>query len=149
MNMTSLNPAQRYLLSHDFLPTRPVLAWLMGLCLALCVLLASLPLSGIGKIAAGLIHTCAVTSAGGVKCWGGSGYGQLGDNSTMDRPTAVDVTGLASGVAAIATGGYHSCALMSAGGVKCWGFNDRGQLGDNSTTDRLTAVDVSGLPSGA
>ena len=106
------------------------------------------PIEGVVMVAAGSDHTCALTSVGGVKCWGANSIGQLGDNSTTRRPTPVNVWGLASGVAAIATGSYHTCALTTNGGVKCWGYNAGGQLGDNSTTSRLTPVDVSGLASG-
>ncbi len=68
-----------------------------------------------------------------------------GDGGCLGEPVAgcCDVTALASG-------GYHNCVLMEdTGGVKCWGHNSKGQVGDGTTTSRLTPVDVSGLGSGA
>ncbi|MCU1497907.1 MAG: Poxvirus family protein, partial [Acidimicrobiales bacterium] len=105
--------------------------------------------SGVTAIAAGSNHSCALTSAGAVKCWGLNGSGQLGNNSTATSLVPVDVSGLSSGVTAIAAGGTHSCALTSAGAAKCWGSSNNGQLGNNSTgTQSLVPVDVSGLSSG-
>ena len=110
------------------------------------------PVSGlvgsVRSIAAGSNHTCALTDAGGVKCWGSNYDGKIGDGSTTDRLTPVDVSGLGSGVKAIAAGDSHTCALTDVGGVKCWGDNYEGQLGDGTTVNRLTPANVSGLSSG-
>jgi alpha-tubulin suppressor-like RCC1 family protein len=103
--------------------------------------------SGGAAVAAGYVHTCALATMGAVECWGENGFGQLGDGTTTNRPTPVGVVGLSSGIVAVATGGYHSCTLTSMGGVRCWGGNAYGQLGDGTTTRRSTPVDVSGLAS--
>lgn len=101
-----------------------------------------------GKIAAGAGHTCALTKAGGVKCWGFNESGQLGDGTTTDQHTPVAVSDLAGGVIALGAGSDHSCALRSSGGVTCWGWNELGQLGDGTKTDRHRPVEVSGLAGG-
>ena len=105
--------------------------------------------SGVVAISAGRFHTCAVTSGGTAKCWGANENGELGDGSNTERHAPVNVSGLASGVASIAAGYAHSCARTSGGGVKCWGSNSWGQLGDGSGSDSLVPVNVSGLASGA
>src|SRR5215831_11113321 len=96
-------------------------------------------------ISAGTYHSCAVTSTGGVKCWGANSTGELGDGTTMERHTPVDVVGLSAGVSSVVAAFGYSCALMTSGAVKCWGGNGSGSLGDGTTADRHTPVDVSGL----
>ena len=110
------------------------------------------PLTGVVAIAAGAGHTCALTDAGSVKCWGWNEFGQLGDGTSGDgdpntldnfSSTPVDVAGLPPGGATAVAGGlHHSCALVTGGGVKCWGLNFFGQLGDGTNTNSNTPVDV-------
>ena len=105
--------------------------------------LASAPAS----IGAGGSHTCAVLDTGAVQCWGANGSGQLGDGSTSDKIFPIDVTGLSTGVTDVSAGYGHTCALLTGGGVKCWGDGDYGQMGNGATADQTTPVDVTGLGS--
>jgi len=104
--------------------------------------------SGVKSIATSNSYTCAVTGSSGVKCWGTNDEGQLGDGTTIDRLVPTDVAGLTSGVDSVSTQNSHTCALTSTGGVKCWGNNENGQLGDGSTTERVLPTDVAGLATG-
>jgi alpha-tubulin suppressor-like RCC1 family protein len=114
--------------------------------------------SGVVDVSAGDFHTCAVLDTGVVKCWGLNRFGQVGKQSTDTcaaepcSDSAVDTAGITNAVA-IAAGGEQTCALTAGGGVKCWGTNYRGQLGngEGGTVDDLSAnpVDVVGLASGA
>jgi alpha-tubulin suppressor-like RCC1 family protein len=89
--------------------------------------------TGVRMIVAGGLSTCAVTAAGGAKCWGDNLYGELGDNTSRDAKTPTDVSSLLSGLAAIDVGEEHACALTDGGGVLCWGDNEYGQLGTGHT----------------
>ena len=98
---------------------------------------ALLPLEGVASIATGRAHTCALTTSGGVKCWGSNQYGQIGNGTTSGAyDTPVDVYGLTSGVVKIGAGRDHTCALQEGtGAVFCWGRNHLGQLGDGTAAD--------------
>ena len=94
-------------------------------------------------VAGGELHSCAITDQGGaLQCWGGNGLGQLGDNSTDQHEAPVGVNGLSSGIRAVDGGYDHSCAVTTGGGVKCWGNNSTGQLGNGYWTQSLVPVDV-------
>lgn len=87
-------------------------------------------------LALGVIHTCALTDAGEVFCWGSGQYGQLGHGAKVDigdnedpfsaGPVAVDDD---RAVVQIAAGAVHTCALLEDGAIKCWGYNFFGELG--------------------
>ena len=98
--------------------------------------------SGVAAISTGYYNTCALTTGGGARCWGNNDYGQIGDGTTAPRLTPTNVSGLGSGMAAISAGGNYTCALTTTGGLKCWGVNDNGQLGDNSLINRSVPVDI-------
>ncbi len=106
-------------------------------------------LSGVAAIAAGADHSLALKSDGSVWAWGANAFGQLGDNTKTSRSTPVQVlgpggTGTLSGVVAIAAGEDHSLAVKSDGSVWAWGYNVDGALGDNTTTNSSTPVQVLG-----
>ena len=101
------------------------------------------------EVAAAGDFSCALSDAGAVQCWGNNGNGTLGNGGSPNYSASpVAVSGLGSGVVAIAAGHNHACALTSAGGVVCWGRKDFGTLGDGSNNHSSTPVAVSGLSSG-
>jgi len=106
-------------------------------------------LTGVIAVAAGRQHSIALKSDGTVWAWGNNNYGQLGDNSTKERGKpvqvkSVDGKGNLLNVTSISVGacGDHTLALTKDGKVYAWGRNDQYQLGDNSSTDRKTPVQV-------
>ncbi len=98
-------------------------------------------------VTAGAFHTCALLGDGTVRCWGANDFGQLGNGSitvNSPTPTPVAVSGITTAVA-ISAGGWHTCALLGDGTVRCWGRNDFGQLGNGTTTLSPTPVAVTGI----
>jgi alpha-tubulin suppressor-like RCC1 family protein len=92
-------------------------------------------------VAPAMYHTCGLTTAAAVYCWGRNDYGQLGDGTTTSSSTPVPVRS-ALAFAAVTTGAYHSCAVTTAGAVHCWGDNVGGQLGNGTTTPSSIPVAV-------
>jgi alpha-tubulin suppressor-like RCC1 family protein len=95
-------------------------------------------------VAGSSVHSLALKSDGTVWAWGSNNYGELGDGTTFNRDTPVQVQNL-SGVTAVAGGASHSLALKSDGTVWAWGDNQQGQLGDGTTFNRHTPVPVQNL----
>lgn len=104
--------------------------------------------AGVIQISVGTAHSCAVTSGNGLKCWGNGSYGRLGDGTTSQRSTPVEVFPSGSGVIAVSLGDVSSCALFSGGSVKCWGRNSSGQLGTGDLVNALSPTVVPDLTSG-
>jgi hypothetical protein len=97
----------------------------------------TLPLASVvvTRMATGLEHTCAVTTATTVYCWGKNLSGQLGDGTTENRPLPTpvvdpdDPTGMLTGAVDVSAREAHTCVTMVDGTVSCWGFNGGGRLG--------------------
>ncbi|MEC8709193.1 MAG: putative Ig domain-containing protein, partial [Candidatus Thermoplasmatota archaeon] len=101
-------------------------------------------------------HSCAIKDDGTVRCWGSNGHGGLGIGSfggTAKSPQATNSLGVGRyaiditvGASAGNTAFGHSCALLDDGSVVCWGRNNKGQLGDNTTTNRNSPTPTVPLP---
>ncbi len=120
-------------------------------------------LTDVTQFDTGMFHSCAVgkyNGTAGLWCWGHNGrggrrtgstldanMGRLGnsDNADTTAPVAVDLSAAAAAgqtVKSLSTGGYYTCAVMSDDTVWCWGDNQAGQLGDNTTTSSKAPVKV-------
>ena len=96
-------------------------------------------------VTTGVIHSCGLAVSGAVYCWGDNGIGQLGDNSTIGKPTPVQALApVGVTFARVDAGFFHTCAVTPSGAAYCWGANSVGQLGDNTTVDKLVPTAVQG-----
>lgn len=96
-------------------------------------------------LTSGREHNCAVTTAGGALCWGLNSYGQLGNGTQTNSNIPTAISGLGNIVTQVATGAFHTCALLADSTVKCWGYNFNGQLGNGNGNNSTTPVSVRGL----
>lgn len=92
-------------------------------------------------IAVGAYHSLFVCADSTASTCGGNSYGQLGDGTTIDKSTPVQINGLTN-ITAVAGGGYYSLFLKSNGTVWACGYNNKGQLGDGTNIDKSTPVQV-------
>lgn len=105
-------------------------------------------LTGIVAIAAGATHSLALKNDGTLWSWGDNSFGQLGDGSTTQRNTPVQVAGL-TGIISIQTQGWlHSIALRNDSTIWAWGRNNLGQLGTGDTIQWHIPVQIASSPSG-
>lgn len=86
----------------------------------------------LGSPAVNATTNCSLGADAAVRCWGSNQHGELGTGSTdSESLLPVDVTDLTDAVS-LSAGYFHSCAAITDGSVKCWGYNEEGQLGDNA-----------------
>lgn len=98
--------------------------------------------SGVTQISVSESHGCAIVS-GGVQCWGSNLSGQLGDGSLIDRLTPAVAIPAGSGATRILVEqlGRYTCAIINSG-LKCWGNNEWGNLGNGTITDQTAPVTI-------
>jgi alpha-tubulin suppressor-like RCC1 family protein len=94
----------------------------------------------VSRVAAGNGFTCALLSTGKARCWGKAddgrlGYGNLNNIGDNELPSTAGDVNVGVGVIGIASGGSHTCALLSTGKVRCWGDGDYGKLGYGNTNN--------------
>lgn len=99
--------------------------------------------STVSGLVAGHEHSCGIAS-GQAHCWGANTFGQLGDGTTDDRSAPTPVQGLPGRPTQLAAGTVHTCARLVDGRVFCWGQNFSGQVGDGTTQNRASPVEVAG-----
>ncbi len=109
---------------------------------------AAVPVTGVGgvlRLSARNNAACALTTSENVACWGDNQFGQLAQKGVATSSVPLQVSGL-SEATAVGLGYRHTCAVLGPdGSVWCWGDNEFGQLGDGTTVDSDSPVQVLGV----
>jgi len=92
-------------------------------------------------VSAGTFQTVTIRTDGTLWAWGGNISGLLGDGTTTDRLTPIQI-GMVTDWAFVAAGDSHTVAIRTDGTLWAWGSNSNGQLGDGTTTNRLTPIQI-------
>ena len=105
------------------------------------------------QISSGITHTCAVLESGGLRCWGYNRHGQLGVRAGQhvgdnERPATISTLNFGQKVLQVSALGSSTCVLLARGGVRCWGYNAKGELGlgHRNSIDNISSL--SDLPLG-
>ena len=96
------------------------------------------------QVSCGYRHTAAIKTDGTLWTWGRDNYGQLGDNSSVSRSSPVTTAGGGTNWKQVSCGHRHTTAIKTDGTLWCWGRNNSGQLGDNTSTSRSSPVTTAG-----
>jgi alpha-tubulin suppressor-like RCC1 family protein len=97
------------------------------------------------QIRAGAWQNCVLLANQTLTCWGGGTGGFRGDGNATSASTKSSPTGI-SGVTMLSNAhGQHICVKLSDQSVKCWGYNDHGQVGDNTQVDKNSPVVIADL----
>jgi len=96
------------------------------------------PLAGARSVVLSPNLGCSLDARGSLRCWGRT----IGDGTANERNVPTRVL---DGVVHAAVGQHHACAVLRDGTVRCWGGNERGELGDGTTEARTAPVRVAGL----
>ncbi len=97
------------------------------------------------ELSMGNSHSCLLTEAGEVYCWGNNASGQLGLDTQL--PTSTPSLVHIANISQLDVGGEHSCAREASGHVWCWGRNSSSQLGNRTSTMSTRPVLVTGIDS--
>jgi hypothetical protein len=92
------------------------------------------------QVACGYRHTAAIKADGTLWCWGYNAYGALGNNTITNRSSPVQTVTGETNWKQVSGGQYHSAAIKNDGTLWCWGYNNAGQLGDNTTAHKSSPV---------
>ena len=92
------------------------------------------------QVSGGQYHTAAIKTDGTLWTWGYNGYGNLGDNTTVDKSSPVTTVAGGTNWKQVACGYRHVAAIKTDGTLWTWGYNGIGALGDNSTVDKSSPI---------